>query len=412
MSRLLQRLLGRKTGAVKRSRQRQRLQVEALEDRITPIIAVLGGSSLGVTSAAIALPPPTPGPQEVILMVVLDIDGTMHIGSDTAGAGGEKTFTIEDVASLTLGPGEGETSVKVPFDESIALTLAGATESAEIKGDAVVRLKLDGAAEVASIRLDDAVGLKLQGAAAEGDVTLHVEVKTGEKFSPFLLDASFDESAGLATSPDVVASGGTGGGAGKVRFDDRWSSTVMGDAISINYTKRADVTVDDAPVLADMEKWDITPAAPAAGTTNPSSLMLDGMESLSLNFLTANMEYKYHREAVGDLTSLKYDHGLTLMDGPTAMATQESHLRLEGESKDAKYADDITLAPDDPTDLASNTQNIEAVGSDIILTVNDTVDLLVAGLELPSHTHQTETGDVVSIEIDSMLSPPGPGPSG
>src|SRR5262249_46055650 len=119
MSRLLQRLLGRKTGAVKRSRQRQRLQVEALEDRITPIIAVLVGSSLDVTSAAIALPPPTPGPQEVILMVVLDIDGTMHIGSDTGGAGGEKTFTIEDVATLTLGPGEGQTSFKVPFDEAI-----------------------------------------------------------------------------------------------------------------------------------------------------------------------------------------------------------------------------------------------------------------------------------------------------
>ena len=48
----------------------------------------------------------------------------------------------------------------------------------------------------------------------------------------------------------------------------------------------------------------------------------------------------------------------------------------------------------------------------LTLTVDDRVDLMAAGLELPSHTHQTETGDVISIEIDSLLSPPVPGPGG
>jgi hypothetical protein len=36
----------------------------------------------------------------------------------------------------------------------------------------------------------------------------------------------------------------------------------------------------------------------------------------------------------------------------------------------------------------------------------------VGGLGLTSHTHQMETGDVVSIELQSLLSKPGPGPDG
>jgi len=411
MSRFIRPLLDRKNSPAKRSNQRPRLQLEPLENRLTPCLGCNNltlTNVLDVTFAPIALAATDAGPQDVML----ELDGMVRLAS--GGAEQAAGFTIEEVASLKLPPGQGETSIKIDFTKLVDQTLAGATESAEIKGDAVVRLKLDGAAEVASIRLDDAVSLKLQGAAAEGDVTLHVDVKTGEKFSPFLPDVSFDEASGLTTNQEGLAPS-SGAGAGKGKFADGWRCAVMGDAFSINYTKRADLTVDDAPVLADVEKWDITPAAPAVGTTRPSSLMLDGMESLSLNFTpaseaTENMEYSNQWVSAGGLTSYKYDHALTLMDGPTAMATQEAHLQLEGESSDAKYADDITLAPDDPTDLASNTQDIEAVGSGITLTVNDTVDLLVAGLELPSHTHQTETGDVVSIHIDSLLSPPGPGP--
>src|SRR5262249_41093152 len=313
MRSFIQRLLDRRNVPARRSNQRPRLQVELLENRLTPCFGCNNltlSNLLDVTSAPIALASPTAGPQ-----VAIFADGSVRLAS--GGAEQEVPFKFEDVASLNLPHGQGETSFKFDFSREVDLTLAGATESAEIKGDAVVRLKLDGAAEVASIRLDDAVGLKLQGAAAEGDVTLNVDVKTGEKFSPFLLDVSFDEAAGLTTSQDGVASQGSGGGAGKGKFADVWSSTVMGDAISINYTKRADLTVDDAPVLADMEKWDITPAAPAAGTISPSSLMLDGMESLSLNFLTANMEYRNQWESAGGLTSFKYDHALTLVDGPT-----------------------------------------------------------------------------------------------
>src|SRR5262249_42094462 len=318
------------TGAVKRSRQRPRLQVEALEDRITPIIAVLVGSSLDVTSMAIALPPPTAAPQ-----VALFCDGSVRLAS--GGAEQEVPFMLEDVASLNVPHGQGETSIKFDFDQAVPLTLAGATESAEIKGDAVVSLKLDGATAIPSIKFRDVLSLKLDGAPAEGDLTIHGDVgfTDSDGFPKILSSVSFDEAAGLTMNQDGVTSDGSGGGAGKVKFADVWGSAVMGDAISLNYTKRADLTVDDAPVLTDMEKWDITPAAPAAGTTSPSSLMLDGMESLTLNFTpaseaTANMEYRNQWGAAGGLTSFKYDHALTLLDGPTAMATHEAHLQAMG----------------------------------------------------------------------------------
>jgi hypothetical protein len=386
--------------------------VGRLEARLTPCVGCNDftlSNVLDVTSAPIALSPADAEPQ-----MALFCDGSVRLAS--GGAEEETSFTIEDVASLNLPASDGETSIKIDFVKVVDLTLAGATESAEIKGDAVVTLKTqdDGATAVASSKFIEVLSLKLDGAPAETDVILHVELEpTANHSCKGDHCVNFDEAASLTTSQDGVASGGTGGGAGKVRFDHGWSATVMGDAISINYTKRADLTVDDAPVLADMEKWDITPAAPAAGTTNPSSLMLDGMESLSLNFLTANMEYSNQWESVGDLTSLKYDHGLILLDGPTAMATQEEHARLEGESTDFTDATDITLTPNDPSDLASDTQTMACLGGrHLTLTLDDTVDLMVAGLELPSHTHQTETGDVISIEIDSLLSPPGPGPGG
>src|SRR5262249_4828912 len=108
-----------------------------------------------------------------------------------------------------------------------------------------------------------------------------------------------------------------------------------------------------------------------------------------------------------------YDNPIYLQFGPNATATQEEHLRLEGESKDFTDATDITLTPTDPTDLASVMQSIECLGGrHLTLTVDDTVDLMVAGLERTFPTHRTETGADISIHIDSLLSPPGPGPGG
>jgi hypothetical protein len=101
------------------------------------------------------------------------------------------------------------------------------------------------------------------------------------------------------------------------------------------------------------------------------------------------------------------------MNFGTATATQEAHLQWTGESSDDTYATDINLTPNDPTDLASAVQNIEcANGNRVTLTVDDTVDLTVAGVELTSQTHQTETGDVISIELNSLLATPGPAPGG
>jgi hypothetical protein len=405
MSRLLQRLLDRKTGAVKRSKQRPRLQVEALEDRTTPIIAILVGSSLDVAAAAIALPPPTAGPQ-----VTLFCDGSVRLAS--GGAEQVASFTIEDVASLNLAPGQRETSIKIDFDQAVDLTLAGATESAEIKGDAVVKLKIqeDGATAVASVKLIDILSLKLDGAPAEGDLTLHGEVGFIQTTKLDLPDVRFDDAAGLTLDQDGVASSTGGGGAGKVRFADTWDSVLTGPATAMHFQKRAGLSVDDTPVLVNTEKWAITPAAPAAGTTSPASLMLDGTESLTLNFLTASLEYKIQRESVGDVTSLKYDHSIYLnFEQGSATATQEEHLEATGGLTSVTDASDITLTPNDSTDLASDTQDIAANGNNITLTVDDTVDLMAAGFERTFHTPQTETGNEVSIHIDSLLSKPGPG---
>jgi hypothetical protein len=371
---------------------------------------------LDVTSAPTALAPPDAGPQ-----VAIFCDGSVRVAS--GGAEQAASFTIEDVASLNLPPGQGETSIKIDFDEQIPLTLAGASVSAEIKGAAVVSLKLgaDDATAVVSYKFDDVASLKLDGATADGDLTVDFNGTGGiavfgnpTRFPADLPSVGFDQAASLTRSQDGVASDSTGGGAGKVGFTDGWRSTVTGDAISINYTKRADLTVDDAPVLADMEKWDITPAAPAAGTTSPSSLMLDGMESLSLNFLTATMEYKYQWESVGDVTSLTWHDPLYMnFEGGSVTATQEGRLQMTGECSEVKYIEDVTLTPTDPTNLASSTQNIECADPRrITLTVDDTIDLMAAGLELTSHTRQTETGAVISIELNSLLSAPGPGPGG
>jgi hypothetical protein len=411
MSRFIRRLLDRKNFPAKRSSQRPRLQLERLEDRLTPCFGCNNltlSNVLDVTSAPIALAPPDAGPQ-----VGIFCDGSVRIAS--GGAEQAATFEIKDVASLDLQPGQGETSIKFHFDEPIPLTLAGASVSAEIKGDAVVGLKIgaDGATEVASIKFTDVLSLNLEGAPADADLTVGFNGTGGiavfgnpTSFPADLPSVRFDEAAS-------VVSYGSGGGAGKARVADTWDRVLTGPATDCSFAKRAGLSISDIPVLADMEKWDITPAAPAAGTTSPSSLMLDGTESLSLDFATASVEWNNTGKLAGGVTSLKYDGALTLLDGPTATATQEEHLRLEGESTDFTDATDITLTPNDPTNLASSMQSIEC--SDprrLTLTVDDTVDLLVAGLELPSHIHQTETGDVVSIEIDSLLSKPGPGPGG
>ena len=79
MSRFIQRLLDRKNRPAKRSNQRPRLQVEPLEDRLTPCF---GCNNLplthivDVTSASIALAPPDAGAQAAVFA-----DGSVRHGS-------------------------------------------------------------------------------------------------------------------------------------------------------------------------------------------------------------------------------------------------------------------------------------------------------------------------------------------
>jgi hypothetical protein len=103
-----------------------------------------------------------------------------------------------------------------------------------------------------------------------------------------------------------------------------------------------------------------------------------------------------------------------LNDGATATATQVEHLQATGSVPSFTQTTDLTLTPNDPTNLASDTQDIECANGDhITLTVDDTVHLNVDGMELTSHTHQTETGGTISIiEGESLPSQPGPGPGG
>ena len=82
MSRFIQRLLDRKNRPVKRSNQRPRLQVELLEDRLTPCVGCNNHTLnhlLDVTSAPIALAPPTAGAQ-----VALFADGGARLASGGA----------------------------------------------------------------------------------------------------------------------------------------------------------------------------------------------------------------------------------------------------------------------------------------------------------------------------------------
>ena len=108
MRSFIQRLLDRKNVPAKRSNQRPRLQVEPLEDRLTPCMACPNltlSHVLDVTSAPIALAPPDAGPQ-----VAVFADGSVRVAS--GGAEQAASFKIEDVATLKVPPGQGETSIK------------------------------------------------------------------------------------------------------------------------------------------------------------------------------------------------------------------------------------------------------------------------------------------------------------
>ena len=396
--------LFRRKPAAESRRRPPRLSLEALENRLTPAWFLMTSNLLDVTSAPIALTTHAAAPQEF----KLELDGMVRLAS--GGAAQEASFKVDEVGTLSLAPGEAETSIKIDFGESVALAIGkfhGVEDSAQIKGDVVVSLKSDGAAEVAAVQIEDVASIKLNGSQAVGDITLHGEVGFVIPIPDKLPSVSFDDAASLK-----VAHGG-GGGGGKIPGEgvasiDNTKIALTGPAASCDIGNDAALTHDNSTVLSNTEKWDITPAAPSAGTASAPSLVLADMESFTLNFATANMEYKDQWASAGEVTGLKYDDVLMLNDGSAATATQNEHLQVTGELSIMKHTDKITLTPNDPTDLASDTQDIEATGKDVSFTLDDTVQLKVGGSELTSHTDQTETGDVISIELDSLLSKPGP----
>jgi hypothetical protein len=216
---------------------------------------------------------------------------------------------------------------------------------------------------------------------------------------------SFDEADGLKLGGSEA---GTAPGVESAASSDSWKTVLTGPVAFCNTNKGRDLTLNDSTVLANTEKWHVTLAAPSAGTTSSPSLMLDGTEGLTLNFAKASMEYKEQWESAGDVTSLKYDDTIFLNFG-AATARQQASFSGTGGVAIFKYDDDITLSPNDPTDLARDRQHIECANGDhFSLTLDDTVRLKVGGLALRSRNRLTETGDVISIELDSLLSKPGP----
>ncbi|HZY87803.1 MAG TPA: hypothetical protein VFE78_23405 [Gemmataceae bacterium] len=399
--------LFRRKPAAKSRRPRPCPRVEALENRLTPSTSALTASNLlDVTSAPIALAAPTAGPQEFMF----ELDGMVRLSS--GGAEQTASFKIEDVVSLNLPPHKREGKVvdkTAPFDELINFAVGDATLSAGVTGDAVVSLKFEGATEVASIQFEDAASLKLEGAGAEGDLMLHGAFHWKGAAGADLPGVAFDDAASLSF--------GTGGGSGAGKIPGvetalaakKWQ--FAGNVASIQIEDVTGLTLE-AGGAQDALKRHITPAAPSAGTAGAPGLMLADMESFSINFDRLRMEYKQQEASAGEMTSWKYADALTLMDGPAATATQKQHWQATGDVTGLKSADDVILSPNGPNDLASDTQHIEAVGKGVRLTLDDTVRLKVGGLGLTSHTHQMETGDVVSIELQSLLSKPGPGPDG
>jgi hypothetical protein len=199
---------------------------------------------------------------------------------------------------------------------------------------------------------------------------------------------------------------GGGGGAGKaITLVDTWNTALTGPVTSVQIHDATDLTHDNAPLMrkAGGEQFTLanTTAAPSAAAP---SLMLDGAESFSLNVATANMEYKEQFASAGAVTRVRVDGLLMLNDGAAATAMQEAHLQATGDVTSITKTTDLTLTPNDPATLASDTQDIEAAGSDITLTVDDTVHLNVDGMELTSHTHQTESGDVISDHLEGESS--------
>jgi hypothetical protein len=102
--------------------------LQALENRLTPSTNALTTSNLvDVTSAPTALAAPTAGPQ----VVTIEIDGMLRL--DSGGAEQATSFKIDDVASLSLSGDQGETCLEIRFHKSIALEVAGHTETADIQ---------------------------------------------------------------------------------------------------------------------------------------------------------------------------------------------------------------------------------------------------------------------------------------
>jgi hypothetical protein len=348
---------------------------------------------LGRFLAGKPLTAPTAGPQEV----TLEIDGILHLNSGSV----EKTasFTIDDVATLNLSPGEAQTSFKVEFFDILKTKLH---ETAQIQGDVVVSLKSDGAAEVAAVQIEDVAGIKLNGSQAEGDITFHGQMVDKSSAGATLLSVSFDDAASLTLNNQEAKVAHTGG------------LKIAGSATSIQLDDATNLTLDDARIFYKIDKFHITPAELVAGASGAPSLMLDDVDSVTLNFAKPNIEDKYkdHWAFAGDVTSLQYDDVVSMKPWHNATATQDEHLQTTGDLTSLKYTDEISLTPNDPTDLARYTLHIDAAGSAVGLTLDDRVDQKSGPLDQVFREDLMETGDVFSIDGESLLAKPGGGPDG
>jgi hypothetical protein len=183
------------------------------------------------------------------------------------------------------------------------------------------------------------------------------------------------------------------------------TSTPTGAVASVSMDDATGLRVNDARVLFRKDKVELTPANTAAAAGTPS-LMLSGMEDITLNYRKASLDDADVWKLAGGVTHLKYDDVDFLKFGPIEVVTKDVSLQETGDVTSTQLTDQITITPGDPTDQASAVQQIMAAGSNISLTLDASVDLTVGTQHQMFHQRLTETGNLIIVAIPCCRYPP------
>lgn len=335
-----------------RSRRRVKLQIEQLENRLTPAAASVAGS-VDVTPPA--NPTPAASTSDTGNAATLDLVVLASVGS----ASDVQSLKIENVYNLSVNGGASET----PIHLVKYLKLDSGAET-EVKIDGVAEYKEVGGSPVVSFKLHNDPTFKLNGSSETGSVeligTLHI-TQAGQ-----VTGYKIDNLDSLSSGGDPTA-----------ELDARNVNSIKFDG----YKQLTDIATQtqgslpgQAPQLADIKhkletqgnlvslKLDsvgnLSTDPASGGTGGNSSLSLSGdMKYLkydTLGIYKASNElaaYKEHLTTAGDLVSLKLDDVGSLNTDPnSSSAGGNSSLSLSGDMKYLKYgASGVYQVGDDVT---------------------------------------------------------------